>query len=85
MRYLKSTVNGSIHEWSERLAAHRNVEEITEEQAYPERFVKAEVIEQAPSKKRGRKPLSLSNDTPEEVSPNLALEADATRRLKVAS
>lgn len=84
MRYLKHKVNGTVFEWNERLGAHRSLEEVTEEQAYPERFAKAEVIEQAPSKKRGRKPLSLSNDTPEEVPPNPELEASATRRLKVA-
>ena len=36
MRYLKHKVNGTVFEWNERLGAHRSLEEVTEEQAYPE-------------------------------------------------
>ena len=41
IRYLRNRVDGFIYEWSAQLAAHPKCEEVTEEEAYPERFIKA--------------------------------------------
>jgi len=82
-RYLRHRLDGWIYEWDAILAANPVCEEVSEEEAYPERFVKPEVVEKA---KRGRKrkgTLDLStDDIPEEPTytpPELA--ADASRRL----
>lgn len=82
-RYLRHRLDGWIYEWDAILAANPICEEVSEEEAYPERFVKPEVVEKA---KRGRKrkgTLDLStDDIPEEppyTPPELA--ADASRRL----
>ena len=82
-RYLRNRNDGWIYEWDAILAANPICEEVSEEEAYPERFVKPEVVEKA---KRGRKrkgTLDLStDDIPEEPTytpPELA--ADASRRL----
>lgn len=84
MRYLRVKKDGFVYEWSEILAKNPAVEEISEEQAFPERFVKAEVVEQV-HKARGRRKgaLDLSTaDIPQDpvyTPPELA--ADASRRL----
>jgi len=82
-RYLRNRNDGWIYEWDAILAANPICEEVSEEEAYPERFAKPEAIEKA---KRGRKrkgTLDLStDDIPEEPTytpPELA--ADASRRL----
>lgn len=82
-RYLRNRNDGWIYEWDAILAANPICEEVSEEEAYPERFAKPEAVEKA---KRGRKrkgTLDLStDDIPEEPAytpPELA--ADASRRL----
>jgi len=64
MRYLRNKVDGTIYGWSEILAENPKCEEVTEEQAFPERFV--------PTKQKGRK--SKINLTTEETS----VEVDTT-------
>ena len=49
-RYLRNRNDGWIYEWDAILAANPVCEEVSEEEAYPERFVKPEVVEKA---KRG--------------------------------
>jgi hypothetical protein len=39
MKYLKNKTDGTIYEWDEILAANPKCEEVTEEEAYPERFL----------------------------------------------
>lgn len=64
-RYLRSLSNGVIFDWNERLALNTSkVEEITEEQAFPERFAPPHVVAvmEAPKEekaKRGKKQIPL--------------------------
>ena len=64
-RYLRSLLNGVIFDWNERLALNTSkVEEITEEQAYPERFAPPHVVAvmEAPKEektKRNKKQIAL--------------------------
>lgn len=39
-RYLRQREDGFIYEWNEIMAEHPKMEEVTEQEAYPERFVK---------------------------------------------
>ena len=83
MRYLRNKRDGFIYEWDPILAQNSLCEEVTEEEAFPEKFLKPAVVEKV---KRGRKrkgELNLTtDDIPEHslyTSPELA--ADASRRL----
>ena len=80
MRYLRNKVDGFIYEWNETLARHPMCEEVTEEEAYPERFAPASVVEKA---KRRTIRIELSTDDipepPVYTSPELS--ADASRGL----
>lgn len=73
MRYLRSKNNGVIFEYTERLAANSNVEEITEQEAYPERFAPVDL-----SKRKSAiditVPEKLVKPAPE-VAPELIAEA----------
>ena len=79
MRYLRNKNDGFIYEWNEILAKNVLCEEVTEEEAYPERFLTPSV-EKA---KRRTKRLELStDDIPEEpVYTSPELSADASRDL----
>lgn len=75
MRYLKDK-NGFIYEWNAILAENPSCKEVTEEEAYPERFV--------PKKQKGRKSgLALETDeVPEEPAVvNEELNIEASRGL----
>jgi hypothetical protein len=75
MRYLKDK-NGFIYEWNAILAENPSCTEVTEEQAYPERFV--------PKKQKGRKSglVLETEDVPEEpVVVNEELNIEASRGL----
>lgn len=39
MRYLRGKEDGFIYDWNPILAGNSSLEEVTEEEAYPERFV----------------------------------------------
>lgn len=76
MRYLRNKKDGFIYEWNEILAENPLCEEVTEEQAFPERFV--------PKKQKGRKSgLALeTEDVPEEpVVTNEELNIEASKGL----
>ena len=79
MRYLRNKNDGFIYEWHPILANNELCEEVTEEEAYPERFVNSSVEK---ARKRTKK-LDLSSDDIDEppvyTSPELA--ADASRNL----
>ena len=79
MRYLRNKNDGFIYEWNEILAKNALCEEVTEEEAYPERFM-TPAVEKA---KRRTKRLELStDDIPEEpVYTSPELSADASRDL----
>lgn len=80
MRYIRVKKDGFIYEWDEILAKNPGCEEITEEQAYPERFLKAELVEEV-KKARGRRKSALdltTADIPESpvyTPPELAADA----------
>lgn len=80
MRYLKNKVDGFIYEWNDILAKNPKCEEVTEEEAYPERFAPPAVMEKV---KRRTKRIELStDDIPEEpVYTSPELSADASRGL----
>ena len=77
MRYLRDR-SGFIYEWNEILAENPACEEITEEEAFPEKFI--------PKKQAGRK-TGLKLETPVEEIPveppvvNVELNAEASRGL----
>ena len=79
MQYLRNKNDGFIYEWNEILAKNALCEEVTEEEAYPERFM-TPAVEKA---KRRTKRLELStDDIPEEpVYTSPELSADASRDL----
>ena len=78
-RLLRHKVKGTIYGWNQFLAEHPNIEEVTEEQAYPEKF--------APKVAKGRKPkVSLTTDEiPEPPQDDLLadLNDELTRKTKV--
>ena len=80
IRWLQHKTDGTIYEWDPILDKNPKVEEVTEEEAFPERFVPKQAIERI-EKKRGRprKPLDLgTDDIPEEPvysNPDLGREA----------
>lgn len=77
MRYLRDE-SGTIYEWNEILAENPACVEITEEEAFPEKFI--------PKKQKGRKS-GLTLETPAEEIPtepvyqNEELNAEASRGL----
>ena len=83
--YLRNRRDGFIYEWHPILAKNPMCEEVTEEEAFPERFVKPEQIEvvKKPRATRKTKALDLSTDDiqdePRYVAPEI--EADASRNL----
>lgn len=82
-RYLRHRLDGWIYDWNPILAQNSLCEEVTEEEAYPERFAKPETIERVKKSRKRKGTLDLlTDDIPEVPSytpPELA--ADASRRL----
>ena len=79
IRYLRNKNDGTIYEWHEVLARNAACEEVTEQEAFPERFATA-AVEKA--KRRTKKITLDTDDIPEEpayTSPELS--ADASRDL----
>lgn len=78
-KFLRHKVKGTIYSWNAFMAENPNVEEVTEEQAFPERF--------APKAAKGRKPKVdlMTEDVPEapEIDPNADLNDELTRKTKV--
>jgi hypothetical protein len=77
-RFLRNKQDGFIYDWNPILAENLLCEEVTEEEAYPEKFI--------PKKQTGRK-TGLKLETPEEEIPveppveNHELNADASKGL----
>lgn len=82
-RYLRHKLDGWIYDWNPILAANPLCEEVGEEEAYPEKFLKKETLEEPKKRRRKKDALDLTTaDIPEPppyTSPELA--ADASRRL----
>jgi len=75
-RYLRNTRDGFIYDWNPILAENALCEEVTEEEAFPERFI--------PKAQKGRKSkIDLSTeDIPEEPAfENTELGIEASRGL----
>ena len=84
-RWLKHREDGTIYEWDPILDKHPKLIEVTEEEAFPERFIPVAAIE-AVAKKRTRKPkvtLDLyTDDIPEEpMYTNHELNVEASKGL----
>ena len=83
--YLRNKKDGFIYGWNEILAKNPLCESVTEEEAFPERFVKPEqvVAVKKTRAKRKTKALDLSTDDiqdePKYVAPEI--EADASKDL----
>lgn len=79
MRYLKNRQDGFIYEWNEILAANSLCVEVSEEEAYPEKFI--------PETQKGRKTkLALeTEEIPEapKFKGNPETAAEASKGLKV--
>lgn len=77
MRYLRNRRDGTIYEWDAILAENPSCEEVTEQEAFPEKFI--------PKKQKGRKTgLVLETEViPEEAIDlgNPDINADASRNL----
>jgi len=75
-RWLRNKVDGYIYEWNPILAENPRCEEVTEEQAYPERFVSAKI--------KARKPLVDIGDVDPGEPPkgNVDVNQEASRGLK---
>ena len=82
--YLRNKKYGFIYEWSEILAKNPLCEPVTEEEAFPERFVDQKQIKRVQKKqKETNTKLDLSTDDIPEETPYTApeIEADASRYL----
>ena len=76
-RWLRNIVDGEIYEWDEILDANPRTEEVTEEQAFPEKFMTKE--------QKGRKPkVNLETKTlpKKKKSDKVELEEEVTRSIK---
>lgn len=85
-KYLKNINDGFIYEWHPILAKNPLCVEVSEEEVFPERFVKPAVVELVEKRKRqGRRPVDLSvNESAEQEEFKFEfpeLNADASRRL----
>ena len=72
-KYLRSKTNGMIFDWSEKLTRNPNVEEVTEQEAYPERFAPVDL-----SKREVMVELSVPKEAvtpPPNIAPELLAEA----------
>jgi len=79
MQYLRNKNDGFIYEWHPVLAKNELCEEVTEEEAFPERFMTA-AVEKA--KKRAKKIELVADDNlTEPVYSSPELSADASRDL----
>lgn len=83
MRYLRNKKDGFIYEWHPILAANELCEEISEQEAFPEKFVPPHVTPEVVKVRQRKAALDLSTasipEPPIYTSPELA--ADASRRL----
>jgi hypothetical protein len=70
-KFLRHKEDGTIYDWNPILAKNPMCEEVTEEQAYPERFM-------TPKQKGRKAKVNLATELPEEpdfTPPELAAEA----------
>lgn len=84
-KYLRNKKDGFIYGWNEILSKNPLCEEVTEEEAFPERFIKSKQIERVKQTraKTKTKALDLSTDDIQEEPMYVApeIEADASKDL----
>ncbi len=82
-RYLRNRKDGFIYDWNPILAQNELCEEVSEEEAYPERFVKPDVVERVRRGRPKKGALNLETDDIPEAPPYTPpeLAAEASRRL----
>jgi hypothetical protein len=80
-RWLKHVDDGYIFGWTPDLSKNHKLFEVTEEEAFPEKFVPKKLVTKATTSKK--KPLNVSTDDipaePQYTSPEI--DADASRDL----
>jgi hypothetical protein len=81
--YIRVKKDGFIYEYNDILARNANCEVISEQVAYPERFMDEEVVERIKARRVSKRPtLDLATDIPgEPVYTNPDLSADASQGL----
>ena len=74
-RWLRNTVDGTIYGWNEILAENSKTEEVTEEQAFPEKFMTKDQKSRKPKVNLKTKEVFKPDNTPielaEEVTRNM--------------
>lgn len=86
MRYLRNVRDGTIYEWSDYLAANKLCVEVTEQEAFPEKFIPTDTLSAARKRQQETK-TTLDFSTAEAQipdqgpQPNHELNADASRNL----
>jgi len=82
-KYLRNKVDGFIYGWNPILAKNPKCVEVTEEEAFPERFVKPEQVEKVKQRRAKTKTAAVDFSTPEDqvddappaTSPELSADA----------
>lgn len=74
MQYLRQREDGFIYEWNEIMAANLKMEEVSEMEAYPERFVKG-------GKRKAQVNLNTDDDDLDPPVDNAVLNASASKGL----
>lgn len=83
-KFLRNKNDGTIYRWNPILAANADCEEVTEQEAFPEKFMDQKQVKRVQKNQRKTKTtLNLStDDIPEEPSyTNDELNAEASRNL----
>ncbi len=78
-RWLRNTVDGTIYGWNEILAENPKTEEVTEEQAFPEKFMTKE------QKSRKSKVKLETKSIPVKKTSKVELEEEVTRSVEKKS
>jgi len=78
-RWLRNTIDGTIYGWNEILAENPKTEEVTEEQAFPEKFMTKE------QKSRKAKVKLETKNIPVKKTSRVELEEEVTKSIKKVS
>jgi hypothetical protein len=83
-RWLRHKIDGTIYEWDRILDKHPKLEEVSEAEAFPERFETPEIRKRIAKVKSSKKKLLTFDGDGMETEPtynNPELDADASRGL----
>jgi len=81
-RWLRNTVDGTIYGWNEILAENPRTEEVTEEQAFPEKFMTKQQKSRKPKVNLKTKDIVKPDDTPIELAEEVTRSVDKARTKK---